>query len=158
MKQGVFRGVGIIVSIIGLIAFAGCGGNGSSSGESAITKKQFLQEANTLCRQYENKRVEAMSKVAKTFSPNEDVTKNANGDKLVLAGVAVFKEMTERLAGLQAPEGDEQKVEEIIAAMESSIERAEAEPKQVFNGNAVFGPAEEKFSEYGLTDCVGGSG
>ncbi len=54
----------------------------------------------------------------------------------------------------ELPEGDEQQVEDIVKAMEKSVENVEAKPLVALRNTTQFAEANELAKKYGLDDCA----
>lgn len=156
-------GRGLIALIAALVAaallVAGCGGSSDdSSGSAPISKEEFIAKADAVCK----KGNEALEKELFKF-----LRKNRTGGSLRKPSVeqnekfietvlipTLQKEITE-LKALGVPEGDEEKVDAMIAALEEGLETAEDETETVAAGTAdmVFGIASRLAGEYGLETC-----
>jgi hypothetical protein len=139
--------IGVVVSAL---AIASCGGGGSSTAAS-LTKPQFIKKAEALCVKAEAERGEVIQAAAKK-APKSGKVSSAEQEAIVLAALPPYKDLPAEIEALGAPEGDQDKVEEIGAALEKSLERSEADP-----GSAINDEAFVKFNElviaYGLDSC-----
>jgi hypothetical protein len=151
MQKGVIGGVGATALIAIVLVVAGCGGGGDSS-TAALTKAQYVKQANAVCKKGQQEREAAVNELAEEVKPGADVSELPKAG-LVKAVIGPLGNMVDELAALPAPEGDEEQVEEIVAAYEKPVEEIEEEESAAFNGE-IFGEADKKALKYGLEDCV----
>lgn len=132
----------------------GCGDSEDSTAAS-LTKAEFLKQGNAICEKGELARAKAMEKASKDFKPGRTVAEQEeNRTHLIEAAIPPFEAMTEELSELPPPAGEEEKVEEIIAAMEESADKASAEPAFAGVKNRFFERSQDLLREYGLI-CLG---
>jgi hypothetical protein len=126
-----------LVTVVVLLAFAGCGGGDETTSTyppgvaRPIDKVEFLREADRICEST-NARVEAAA---------DDLVGGRNGPppaqvrRIVLAIVIpALQTEVDAISSLGAPEGDEQKVDAIIAAVEAGIAELRADPLSALDG------------------------
>lgn len=150
-----------LVAVVVLWVASGCG-SGSSSGATSsestttaapttpLSKPEFARRANAICRNAAAQRREAQKEA---IAKGEEVARSEEAKVAMEALVAPVGSMTEELAELGAPKGEEKQVEAIIAAFEAGIESLEANPVSSHAATA-FARADKLAVEYGLTDCV----
>jgi ABC-type phosphate/phosphonate transport system substrate-binding protein len=134
---------------------AGCGGDDSSSSSAPISKEEFITKADAVC-QRGNKRMETalvgfLTKDKKIQKPNQ-----ADNEKFILTVlIPNLKREIKEIQALGVPDGDEEKVEAMIAALEEGLDTAEDNPEVVAAGTSdiVFGIASRLAGEYGLATC-----
>lgn len=142
-------GVGVLTAALLL---AGCGGG--DSGES-ISKEEFIAKADAICKR-SNKRME--DAFGRFLEDNPDVTK-LNDPRLqpLVDDVMVpsLKREIEELKALGIPDGDGERVNAMISALEEGLETAEDNPQVVTGASSdtVFGIASRIAGEYGLEVC-----
>jgi hypothetical protein len=135
-----FASIAAALLAAGLV-FSGCG-----SGDPApLPEKQFVEQANAICRAAERER-DAASKAGA-----EEGLKEA--DFVTEAVLPSIQSMTDELGGLGAPKGDEEQVEAIVTAFEEGIEKLEEEPSVQGASDAAFAKANRLAEGYGLSDC-----
>jgi len=153
MQKGAIGGVvGAVLLIAIALAVAGCGGGGGDSSTTALTKAQYVKQANAICKKGQQEREAAVNELA------EEVKPGANAGELPKAGLVEavtppLAAMVEELAALPAPEGDEAEVEALVEAFEKPVEEIEEDQNAVFEGE-LFKEADAKSVKYGLEDCV----
>jgi hypothetical protein len=147
--------IALIIVVVATVLFAGCGGDDSSSSANSISKEEFIAKANAVCKR-SNKRMEVA--FAKFLKANRDIKKPTDPALQQLVGdvmVPSIKREIEELRALGIPDGDEEKVEAMVSALEEGLETAEDNPKVVTStsSDTIFGIASRIASEYGLETC-----
>jgi hypothetical protein len=125
---------------------SGCGGSDQAA---SLTKSQFVREANSICRNAEHQRLTALS------NSNTEDAGNEPDQAELMTDIALppVQEMTEELAELGIPTGDETEVQAIISAFEQGIATVNEDPTNVSAGMRAFSDATKLAEAYGLTDC-----
>ena len=146
----------LIVAVIAALLVAGCGGGGDSSGSSAdsISKEEFVAKADAICKDGTERLQAAIGRILKD-QPNITKVSQAEQEKIVTTVLVpnVSKEVKE-LRALGAPDGDEERVDAMVTALEEGVETAERDPQAVTkSSDAIFGIASRIAGEYGLTTC-----
>lgn len=146
----------IVAVIAAAMLVAGCGGGGDSSGSSTgtISKEEFVAKANAICKDGTERLQAAIGRVLKD-QPNITKVSQAEQEKIVTTVLVpnVSKEVKE-LRALGAPDGDEERVDAMVTALEEGVETAERDPQAVTkSSDAIFGIASRIAGEYGLTTC-----
>lgn len=128
-----------------MLAFivAGCG---DSSEAKPLKKSQFVEEANSICRDAAAERNDAMREAA---GGNPEAAEFVN--ETILPPI---QQMAEELSDLGAPVGDEKEVRAIVAAFEKGVKKVEADPSDLSAGVTAFDHADELALDYGLVDCT----
>jgi hypothetical protein len=148
MKQTSSKAVYAVVlgASVAALILAGCGGSGGSSGNAPPLKKpQFIAQANSICKQAETERNEALKDAA-------------NGEpelgELTDAALPSLQKMTEELGELGPPKGDKEEVETIVGAFEEGASEVEDNSTDPTAQISAFAEADKLAEEYGLTDCA----
>jgi hypothetical protein len=136
---------------------AGCGSsdNNESTTTAALTKAEFLKKGNAICAKGNkelNKKFAAYDKTLKRGQEPSDAQKKE------LAETILFPTIRKEISGvgaLPAPEGEEEKVEEIVDTAQEALEKAEEDPVAFVSEeeSPVFAKADKLTREYGLTAC-----
>jgi len=140
--------------LVGLFAvaflIAGCGGGDETT---SLTRAQFVKQANTICKRQEERRENIIRKAI----AGQDQTKLlplAKREEVVVETVPPYEAMAEELDALGAPEGDEQKVETIVAEMEKAAKSVRSDPKTALETTTQFQEASNLATRYGLAECA----
>ena len=160
----------LIAALFGVLAIAivaaGCGSGGdsttgggdSSESASSLTKAEFIKQADAICA----KGNEAVSAEAEEFAEENEIDTEkpttAQQEEVVSDVVApAIREQAEKIDELGAPSGEEDEVAEIVAAVESGADEAEASPDSIVEGKGggPFEEANELADAYGLKVCGG---
>jgi hypothetical protein len=148
------RGIALLVGVLALpLLVAGCGGDDSSSGPT-ISKAVFIKKADAICTGG-NKRMEVS--FAHFLEKNKNIKHPSKADFEELVGKVVVPNLQreiKEIRALGAPDGDEDKVDGFLTALEEGLETAEGNPQvAVSSSQAVFGISSRLAKEYGLEVC-----
>jgi hypothetical protein len=147
---GAFAAAAIVIAFV----VAGCGGDSSGTAASSISKEEFIAKADVICKKGTERLQKALFGVLKEQRNLANVSK-AEQEKIVTTVMvpSVSREV-EELRALGVPDGDEEKVDAIVGALEEGVETAERNPEVVTkSSDAVFGIASRIAGEYGLKAC-----
>lgn len=131
-------------------------GDGSSqasddgSGSGPLTKSQFIKQGDAICQKVPTRYRELLQEFEKENKGKKPSTAEAN----LNAAVPPLPEAAEELEGLTPPEGDEQKAEAIIAALEAATKGLEEKPTSELTGpKSPFAEFQKLTREYGFQVC-----
>jgi hypothetical protein len=145
----------LIVAVIAAALLAGCGGGGgSSSSASSVSKEEFIAKADAICKKGTERLQVAIAGALKK-QPNITKVTQSEQEKIVTTVMvpSVSREAKE-LRALGVPEGDDEKVDAMITALEEGVETAERDPEVVTkSSDAIFGITSRIAGEYGATVC-----
>jgi hypothetical protein len=142
----------LIAALVVAFLASGCGED-SASGES-ISKEEFIAKADAICKQGNEQMEAGFAKYLK--GPKSLAKPNAAELEKLVGKVMVpnLKREVARLRALGIPDGDEERVEAMLSALEEGEETARRDPKAVTaSSDAVFGIASRIAGEYGLEVC-----
>ena len=148
MSKGVW-GLIAVVLIAVAVAIAGCGGGGS---DETLTKAEFTKQANAICKKAADRRAKIIGHFLQTVDPKED--EKTQQEEVVFAALPTYKSAAQQIDELGAPEGEDEKVQELVKDMEEAVKRAEANPQSAVVAEAAFKKPNELAKSYGLEDCV----
>ncbi len=152
--MGTGRGTFVAVAMVIALVVAGCGGGDSSTAGDSISKEEFVAKANAICKDGTERLQAAIGRILKD-QPNITKVSQAEQEKIVITVLVpnVSKEVKE-LRALGSPDGDEERVDAMVTALEEGVETAERDPQAVTkSSDAIFGIASRIAGEYGLTTC-----
>jgi len=152
--MGTGRGTFVAAAIVVALVMVGCGGSDSSTAASSISKEEFITKADAICKKGTERLQAAIGRVLKN-QPN--ITKVSKGEQEKIVATAMVPSVSREVKELRAlpiPEGDEEKVDAMITALEEGVETAERDPEAVTkSSDAVFGISSRIAGEYGLEAC-----
>jgi len=144
------------------LAAAGCGDDDDSSSSTttttALTKTEFIREANRICKQ-QDKKIERASRQFFADAPNDEEPPPKEvaqfGEKTVFPAI---QDEIDRVEALGAPAGDEDQVKAMLDAAKSGLADLEAHPDQLEKGGIAssFEKYQKFASAYGLDECASG--
>src|SRR6187200_764908 len=114
------RGVtaGMLALCLAALAFAGCGGGGDSDEPEALTKAQYVKQAEAICAKTDAKQSKLLSQELKARAGTGPASKSEQEAFVTNAAVPPLEEEAEGLSELGGPEGEEKQAEELVEALE----------------------------------------
>jgi hypothetical protein len=143
------------LAAISVIA-AGCGGGSDSSSTSAtISKAQFIKQADAICAKGNKENEAEFEEFAKEngLSEKKEPTKAQQEEAISEIVAPGVEKQIEEIDALGAPEGDEGKIEAMVAAVEEGAEEIEANPASLIEGKNPLAKGSKLAKEYGLKTC-----
>lgn len=139
--------MGLVAAAVAVLLATGCGGDSSSS--ETVTKKQFIERAESICQQAET---DQLQKATKYLQENPGAEEE---DAVVPVGLPPIEEELNKLEALGLPQGGEAEMEAFLEALGDALEKAKKDPGSVLaqQGNP-FGKPNKIGSEYGLKACA----
>ena len=129
---------------------AGCGDDTRGDAETKaepLTKAEFTTKANKICANGTAELQAAAEKLGQ--NPSKEEALSFVSDSLVPNIPAQHDD----LAKLRPPEGDEAKVEDLLASLQQAIDSLEDDPKSMLAGQP-FAKANDLAESYGLEKCA----
>lgn len=128
----------------------GAAGSTVSSASGPLTKAEYIEQANQICRDGSIKKEELVTTMAKLSAKTGKPPSPQAVEKLVTAGILpLYEEMVDQLAELDAPKGDEAAIEKMISRYRADVVTAESEPVKATKEN-LFADANDASKAYGL--------
>jgi maltose-binding protein MalE len=165
----------LIVLLAGVLAVAavaaGCGssddsstGDGSStSGTStsdettaaaALTKAEFIKKGDAICEKGNEAIANEANEFAKENNVNVKKPTREQKEEVIAAVVAPgVRAQGEEIAELGAPSGDEDRAEEIVAAVENAADELESDPGLLIDNENPLSKASKLAAAYGFKVC-----
>ena len=148
--------IGMAIALAAGVAACGGGDSSGDSSTAALTKAEFIKQADKVCVDGE----EALEAEGEEFAEeNEFDLENPTEEQkeevvLEVIGPALHNQ-GEELAALGAPEGEEEAVEAIVNALETGADEIEDDPQILIEGkeNPALEEASELAADFGLTEC-----
>src|SRR5918994_4759288 len=128
-----------------------CGGgeeDGSETASSSPTKKEWLAEANAACEAADK----VMDREGEALFAEGEPSQKVMKEYALEVVVPAFRRTIEEIRALGAPAGDEDLIEELLAAQEDGTDRVEQDPLSIFEEDEPS-EADRLAAEYGLTSC-----
>ena len=129
---------------------AGCGDDTRGDVETKaepLTKAEFKTKANKICADGSAELQAAAEKLGEPSSKKEALSFVSD------SVVPNIQAQHDDLAKLRPPEGDEAKVEDLLASLQQAIDSLEDNPKSMFTGQP-FAEANDLAENYGLEKCA----
>jgi hypothetical protein len=152
--MGTGRGAFVAAAMAVALVATGCGGGDSATSTASVSKAAFIKKLDAVCQ----KGTERMQRAILVFlKEHKDVQRPNKAQSEKLVGTAIVPSVKTELKELKAlaePEGDEERVNAIISALEEGLETAEDNPEAVVgSSDAVFGIFGRLAGEYGAEAC-----
>jgi predicted small secreted protein len=153
MGRGPFALIAAVV--MAALLLAGCGGGSDDSGSGkSISKEEFIAKADAICKKGTERLQTAIFAALKT---PQNLTKVSQAEQVKIVKTAMVPNVSREVKELRAlgiPDGDDEKVDAMITALEEGVETAEQDPEVVTeSSDAVFGISSRIAAEYGLEAC-----
>ncbi len=139
----------VLAAAVALLLVALAAGCGGSSDAAPLKKSQFVAQADGICASAKAEQEE----LGKEFAEQGEADGSEDPESVMQEILDPVAKMTDDLADLGPPVGQEKEVEAIIAAYEDGIAKLEAELAGEGTVSA-FDKANELAEGYGLEDCT----
>lgn len=161
-------GATMAVAMAIVLVAVGCGSSGGGEGDSASgsgsaeavssspEQAEFVKQANAACLK---EREDTLTQVGvyKNKYSSEGLSEEALTRKAIKTAILqTLEEEINALQELQPPEGDEEKVEAMLAAQQATFEEAKKQQAKLSTAaiEASFADSDEDLRAYGLTSCT----
>lgn len=144
-----FLAVGLVVASVAIV---GCGG-GDDDSEETLTKVEFVEQGDAICEKAEKQsETEAEEFAEENGFDLEKATEEELEDAIAEVLVPALNRQAAEIDALGAPEGDEEKVDAIVVALEDGVAEVEDDPSLVFDGSPLK-EASQLAKDYGFEVC-----
>jgi hypothetical protein len=155
MKSFIHRvviGAYVLTLAVGLYA---CGSGEETIPVGTLTKKLFLKQATAICAQGTKEAQKLDDAAWQKYQPDHITEDEAVLNKISLALLPAREKELQRLRAIGLPKGDEQLVDEMLAAAEEGDEEGKEKPRLLREGGKGFGLTRsyEMRTKYGLEGC-----
>jgi hypothetical protein len=142
-----------LVALAALIAGCGGGDETTDSATVALTKAEFIKQGDAICKEAsEDNEAEAEEYAEENGFALEKASKEQLEEAVAEVLVPSLNQEAEELDALGAPEGDEEKVEEIVVALEDATGEIEDDQSLIFEEETLEEP-QQLAEDYGFKVC-----
>ena len=134
---------------------AGCGSDDETTTDETVTltKAEFIKQGDAICQ----KGNDQSEKEAEEFAEENDFTLEKASEEQIEEAIGevlvpILNRQVEEIEALGAPEGEEEKVEEILTALEDASADVEEDPSRAFEGEPLK-EAKRLAEDYGFKVC-----
>lgn len=129
-------------------------GCGSDSSTSALTKAEFVEQANAICSKGKEARLAADERATKQQPAQSGAAAQEKQLEELVRGelLPITRETFEEVSELGIPQGDEKAVEQILSSFDKGMKELDENPAKSFSENVFIG-ANERAQAYGLSAC-----
>lgn len=158
MSKRVFTA--LLGALVAALLAAGCGGGGDeSSGDgtessSSLTKAELIKQGDEICEKGDAAIEKEANEFAAEHSIDTEKPTEAQQEEVIeqVVGPAI-KRQAEEIADLGPPQGEEEAVEEIVAAVGDGADQIEEDPAAVLEGKNPLAEAGKLARAYGFEKC-----
>jgi hypothetical protein len=147
----------VAIVLFGGVAISACGSSGNNSGSKAsgppLTKAQFIQQADAICRRGNDKIDAQTSNLAPSVAPSDFITKTMLPD---------LRAEVDELRALQPPAADEATITKMLDNLSTGLDQFEKNAKSnpttaLQKPPQALKDAATAATAYGLKECGGSS-
>jgi hypothetical protein len=151
------RTTAVVIGAVVAIAAAGCGGDGddTSATTAALSKDEFVTQANEICAKGSD---EIDAAAADVFGGGSQPSPEEGQQFITETVIPTIQGEIDDIKALGAPAGDEEQVTAILDAAQQGVDAGKADPSVLEGGqqNDPFAESDKLAKAYGLTECAGG--
>lgn len=147
--------LGVLASLVLVVAGCGSSAGGSDSESSAPTKAEFIVKADAICERTDQAQAAAEQAFLKK-NPEADSSPRWQEKVVLVVGLPPIEVAAEELGDLTPPVGDEAKIQAIVSGMEGALKEAQADPSSMLKQGSP-GPFANVFKlarDYGFKACA----
>ena len=147
------RIIAMLLAALALVVVAGCGSDDDEGGEETLTKVEFIKQGDQICEKAEERsETEAEEFAEENGFELEKASEEQIEEAIVEVLVPALNQQAEEIQALGAPEGDEERVEEIVTALEDGATEVADDPSLAFEGQPLK-DASKLAKDYGFEVC-----
>lgn len=142
-----------LLALGGLVV--GCGGDsdGGDGGGDAPTKAEFVKEAEAKCKEIYKEVQKQLAAAARSLRANPSDEKGQEELLINTIILPTLQKQHDLIEELGAPDGDEERVDAILAALQKLEKEAEANPIGVLARTDPFREVDQLMKDYGIEAC-----
>lgn len=151
--MGMKTGLATVIAVLAMAA-AGCGGDDEETTAEALTKEEFIAQADQICADGDAEINQAGEELTAGGQPSQsEVTEFISSTV-----IPNIQDQRDEIAALGAPEGDEEEINAILEGLDQAVAAAEADPAAATSNSAAnpFTEVNQLAQDYGLTACGAG--
>jgi hypothetical protein len=147
MKLNATLAVAVALALGGIAAGCGSSNDDSTTSTAAISKADFVAQANQICKQG-NAEVEQAGKQL------GNVNEAQLEDFVANTVVPNIQKQVDGVKALGAPPGEEAQLNELISVTQADLDQLKAGPSKIQDDH-LFDDSNQKATALGLTECAG---
>jgi Spy/CpxP family protein refolding chaperone len=151
------KGKLVVLGVLGALAMliAGCGGGGDDT-TATLTKAEFIKQGDAICKKGNETSEAETEDLAKEGNFQLEKLSEEQAEEVVTEVMAPnLKRQAEEIDALEAPKGDEAKVDALVASIDEAVAEFEKDPGSFFEETALAKPIRLE-NAYGFKICGGG--
>jgi hypothetical protein len=143
----------VLVVALGTGFAVGCGSSDDTTAVS-LTKAEFIQQGNALCKERETARNEEIEARFAELEPGDKLSDSEQAQMVEAIIIPSYEKTISDIESLGVPEGEEPEVEQILTAMEKARKELEVDPEGAVFTTVMFNPPNKLARAYGLNSCA----
>lgn len=150
MKQNLSKILSALAILVA-VSVSGCGGGGDDETTSALTKAEYIKQADAICKAQNKKKDAELRKAYQELEKNPQSGKAAE-EGIIEVALPPIAQMTEEVADLGIPSEQGGEAKKFIEEMEAAVSEVEGDPKKALEGEP-FGGAKKRATRFGFKQC-----
>jgi hypothetical protein len=135
------------------LAVAGCGASSSGSSGSSITKGQFINRGDQICKKAQAKKEAVLKRLIAENGDKPPLSKSEQEEVITQQILPPWEKMSDEMAALGIPAEGEDEAKEIVEGYDEAVESISNDPLGAVEGATSFGKANKVASRYGFKVC-----
>jgi hypothetical protein len=143
----------LTAALVGVLALAAIASGCGSGGDERLTKAEFIEQADAICKQANNRIRKEYEAFVKENVGQNGVSRAQGtevGENILLPNV---QSQAEEVRELEPPEVDEDQIAAMLDAFEAGVRKGREEPKSLFSADYPLDEANAMAHKYGLKVC-----
>ena len=129
----------------------GCGGDDDDTTTAALTKQEFVNQADAICKQG-NKQTDKAG--AQLYDKGDRPSKEEQEKFITDTVLPGIQRQIDQVSALTPPEADQEQVTEFIDTAQAAFDKAEQDPSLMTSrGTDPFAKTNQLTKAYGLKEC-----
>jgi hypothetical protein len=127
------------------------GGIAAASGNKQLTKKQFIKQADKICKAFDDEQ----NQVAEQYFANTPQNQQPDPATITAFWTAIkpaFEQQIDDIRALREPKSDTKAIKRLLAAVEAGSKKVDADPPAALTGQP-FAKADKLAKQYGFKIC-----
>ena len=154
MNKASLGALAVLVAVAAVVIGCGSSDGGETSTET-LTKVEFVKQADAICEKGTEENQAEFEEFAEEngLSEKKEPTKAQQEEAVTEIVAPGVQKQIEEIDALDAPEGDEEQIEAMVAAVEEGVKEIEENPAALTEGKNPLAEGSKLAKEYGLKAC-----
>ena len=139
-----------VIEVGAALIAAGCGGDDDETTTAALSKQEFITQADAICTRGDKKLDRAGSETFGKERPSKQEVEQFASDTLV----PNIQGQIDDVRALTPPQGDEEQVNAFLDSAQRALDEIEQDPSLLSQGGDPFGETSKLGKEFGFEECA----